>query len=116
MRQHLIAAVTVACAMLYAGSVRAQLQPAEVRNPDPGTALAAAALNIVFVPVRVGVTAIGAGLGGLTGWLTAGNHEAANSVWYVFDGPQVLQPDMLYGKESVALGNLQFNMHLTDPR
>jgi hypothetical protein len=116
MRVHLIAVVVVAGAMLCAGSARAQLEPVQVRNPDPGTALAAAALNVIFIPVRVGVTAVGAGLGGLTGWLTAGNREAARSVWYVFDGPQVLQPDMLYGKQAVALGDLQFNMHLTDPR
>ncbi|MEO8604786.1 MAG: hypothetical protein ABI629_19610 [bacterium] len=116
MRAQLIALVVVASAMFYAASARAQLEPVQVKNPDPGTALATAALDVIFVPVRVGVTAVGAALGGLTGWLTAGNRDAARSVWYVFDGPQVLQPDMLYGKEAVALGDLQFNMHLTDPR
>jgi hypothetical protein len=116
MRVKSIALALVASAMLSAGSASAQLEPVLVRNPDPGTALLAAGLNVIFIPVRVATTAVGAGLGGLTGWLTAGNREAAKSVWYVFDGPQVLQPEMLYGKESVAFGDLQFNMHLTDPR
>jgi hypothetical protein len=117
MRAHVIAAAAIAGAMLCVGSARAQqLEPVQVRNPDPGTALSAATLNVLFVPVRVGVTAVGAVLGGATGWLTAGNREAARSVWYVFDGPQVLQPEMLYGREAVEIGDLQFNMHLTDPR
>ena len=116
MRAKLIALAIVASAMLSAAPSRAQLEPVLVSNPDPGTALLTATLNTIFIPVRVGATAVGAGLGGLTGWLTAGNHEAARSVWYVFDGPQVLQPQMLYGREAVGFGDLQFNMHLTDPR
>jgi len=116
MRAHLIAAGLVAGAMLCAATARAQLDPVQVRNPDPGTALTAAGLNVLFVPVRVAATAVGAVLGGATGWLTAGNNQAANSVWYVFDGPQVLQPDNLYGEEPVEVGDLQFNMHIMNPR
>lgn len=116
MRALLIALAVATAAVLAAVPSRAQLEPVLVSNPDPGTALLTAALNVIFVPVRVASTSVGAVLGGATGWLTAGNQQAADSVWYVFDGPQVLQPQMLYGKEAVAFGDLQFNMHLTDPR
>src|SRR5262245_36386508 len=58
-----------------------QLQPIEERESRPGSAALAAAANVLFVPIRVAVTTVGAGLGGLTGWLTAGNHHAADDIW-----------------------------------
>ena len=103
-----IAVTILASAMLYAGSARAQLAPEQSREPHPGSAALAAAANIVFMPVRFALTTIGAELGGLTGWLTAGNKNAANDIWHLppFDGQKYLQPDMLYGQEPLMVGQL----------
>jgi hypothetical protein len=104
----------LAAIMLTAATASAQLQPLEHREPRPGSAALAALGNVLFVPVRVAVTTVGAGLGGLTGWLTAGNRHAAHDVWGLFDGQQYLQPEMLYGDEVLEMGHLQFRMHVTE--
>jgi hypothetical protein len=107
----------LAGAMLYVGSARAQLAPEQSRAPHPGAAALAAAGNIVFMPVRFVLTTIGAELGGLTGWLTAGNVNAARDIWRLppFDGQTYLQPDMMYGEEPLQVGELEFYMHVTPP-
>ena len=109
--------VLLAGAMLCAGSARAQLAPEQVREPHPGSAALAAAGNVVFMPVRLVLTTIGAELGGLTGWLTAGNVDAAHDIWRLppFDGQTYLQPDMMYGEEPLQVGDLEFYMHVTRP-
>lgn len=105
----------IAGAVLSVGVVQAQLQPMQYREPRPGSAALAAVGNIIFMPVRVAVTAVGAELGGLTGWLTAGNRDAAHDIWGLFDGQQYLQPDMMYGQEPLEFGQYEFNMHVTKP-
>ena len=112
-----IAVTVLACAMLYVGSARAQLAPEQNREPHPGSAALAAVGNIVFMPVRFALTAVGAELGGLTGWLTAGNKNAARDIWHLppFDGQTYLQPEMLYGEEPLMVGQLEFRMHVTQP-
>ena len=103
-------------AMLCAGAAQAQeMQQVSYRQPHPGSSALAAVSNIIFMPVRVVVTAVGAELGGLTGWLTAGNTHAARDIWGLFDGQQYLQPDMMYGEEPVELGHYEFTMHATQP-
>jgi hypothetical protein len=109
-------AITVAAgAMLCVGTARAQLQPVTYEAPHPGSAALAAVGNVVFVPVRLVVTAVTAELGGLTGWLTAGNTTAAHDIWKLTDGQGYLQPDMLYGEEPLEFGQLEFQMHVTQP-
>ena len=107
----------VAGAMLYVGSATAQLAPEVAREAHPGASALAAASNIVFMPVRVAVAAVGAELGGLTGWLTAGNTRAAQDIWGLppFDGQMYLQPEMLYGEEPLMVGTLEYRMHVTKP-
>ena len=112
----------LAVAMMYGGSVRAewsgdQLAPVERRQPHPGSAALAAVGNVLFVPVRVTFTTVGAVLGGLTGWLTAGNRNAAEDIWHLppFDGQTHLQPEMLYGEEPLMVGELEYRMHVTNP-
>ena len=100
---------------LSAASVSAQLQPVQRRVPRPGSAALAATGNIIFMPLRLAFTTLGAGLGGLTGWLTAGNKGAANDIWGLFDGQGYLQPDMMYGEEPLEFGDLQFRLHVTKP-
>ena len=112
-----IGLAVLAGAMLYVGSAQAQLAPEQVRDPHPGAAALAATGNIVFMPVRFALTAIGAELGGLTGWLTAGNKNAADDIWRLapFDGQTYLQPEMMYGQEPLQVGELEFYMHVTRP-
>jgi hypothetical protein len=119
MRAVQIVLIVVAGAMLYVGSAQAQTQlgPVQDRQPHPGAAALAASANIVFMPVRVVLAAIGGELGGLTGWLTAGNKNAAHDIWGLppFDGQVYLQPEMLYGQEPLMVGSLEYRMHVTKP-
>jgi hypothetical protein len=116
MRAPRFALSILAGAMLSVGAAQAQqMEPVTYRQPRPGSSALAAAGNIIFMPVRVVVTAIGAELGGLTGWLTAGNRDAAQDIWGLFDGQQYLQPDMMYGDEPLELGHYEFTMHVTQP-
>lgn len=112
--RHLALSVT-ACAMIGAAPGNAQLQPVQPHTPHPGSAALAAAANVVFVPVRLAVTAVGGLVGGMTGWLTAGNQRAAQDIWNLTDGQGFLQPQMLYGEEPLYIGDMQFRMHVTEP-
>jgi len=110
-----IVLAVIAAAMLYVGSVQAQGTPAQVREPRPGAAALSALGNVIYMPFRVALATVGAGLGGLTGWLTAGNEQAAHDIWQLppFDGQMYLQPDMMYGAEPVEWGQYSFRMHIT---
>jgi len=74
--------------------------PARIeRSHDPRLALTAAFLNIGYVPLRLAITAVGAVLGGFTGFITFGDLAAAQAVWGLTDGPMVITPEMLLGTE-----------------
>ncbi|MGH7788296.1 MAG: hypothetical protein ACRERC_15605 [Candidatus Binatia bacterium] len=105
---------TALVALLLAASAGAQLLPVQHREPEPGAAALAAVGNVVYMPVRLAVFAVGGALGGLTGWLTAGNEHAAHDIWGLFDGQGYLQPAMLAGRETLDVGSLEFQMHVTD--
>lgn len=118
------AVMLLAVAMLCVGTARAQsytyaaqLDPVERRVPHPGSAALAAVGNVLYMPFRVVFASIGAGLGGLTGWMTAGNKNAAADIWHLppFDGQVYLQPEMMYGEEPLMIGDLEFRMHVTQP-
>jgi len=115
MRVARIALIVAAGAMLYVGSALAQSEPVQPRQPHSGASALAATANIVFMPVRVAVAAVGAELGGLTGWLTGGNQYAAEDIWHLppFDGSMYLQPDMMYGQQSLDFGEYSYRMHVT---
>lgn len=69
-----------------------------------GMSLLAAVTNVVYFPVRLGVTICTAGVGGLTGWLTGGNYGAARSVWSSTDGQPYITPAVLEGRERLRFG------------
>lgn len=122
MRAARIALTVVVGAMLCVSSAPAEMSPAQMapierRQPHPGAAALAAAGNILFMPVRVALAAVGGVLGGVTGWLTAGNLNAAHDIWRLppFDGQTHLQPEMMYGEEPLMIGELEFRMHVTPP-
>lgn len=121
MRAARVVMVAVACGMLYVGSASAQMvpqmAPAERRVPHPGASALAAAGNVVFMPVRFALATVGGVLGGVTGWLTAGNTNAAHDIWRLppFDGQTNLQPEMMYGAEPLMIGTMEYRMHVTPP-
>jgi hypothetical protein len=112
-------ATVLAAGLLCAGAARAQmdLEPVTNREPHPGSAALAAIGNVVFMPIRFALVTVGGELGGLTGWLTAGNENAAHDIWRLppFDGQTYLQPEMLYGEEPLMIGDLEYRMHVTQP-
>jgi len=85
-------------------NARAEQMVTQVREPDPGAAISAAVWNIFYMPVRFVVTIVGAEVGGLTGFLTAGNLQAAQDVWGVFDGQGVISPEIVRGEEPIRFG------------
>ena len=96
------------CVMALAATQVSAADPLEVRERKPGYALAAAGLNVFYVPVRLALTVFGAHLSGVTGFLTAGNQEAAGDVASVFDGTQFLKPEHVEGSEGVRFGPPEF--------
>ncbi|MEO8604832.1 MAG: hypothetical protein ABI629_19860 [bacterium] len=66
---------------------------------DPGAAVGAALINIVYLPVRIMTTFIGAEFAGIVGLFTGGNVRAANDTFDLVNGSQVITPKMLDGKE-----------------
>jgi hypothetical protein len=93
-----VAAVAVT-ALLAGSALGANDQLTEARRAEPGLALAAALINVVYLPLRLAVTAAGGVLGGVTGFLTAGNSKAAQDVFGLTDGTQVITPDILDGSK-----------------
>ena len=69
------------------------------RTPLPGVSLGAALINIVYVPVRLAVTTVIAELGGITGFLLAGDREGAQDVWGTINGQTIITQDILQGKQ-----------------
>ncbi len=70
-----------------------------------GMSLLAAVTNVVYFPIRLGVTICTAGVGGLTGWLTGGDRASARAVWNLTDGQPFVTPAMLEGRERWRFGS-----------
>jgi hypothetical protein len=93
-------AMATALALAMTGSAYAQGQDFEpVREPQPRVGLSAMVINAFFVPVRFPVTVVGAALAGATGWLTAGNRNAADDIFGLVDGTQVITEDVIEKRE-----------------
>ncbi len=85
-------------ALLGAGARAQEAAPIQ-RSHSPGLAAAATLINVVYVPVRFALTAVGAVLGGFTGFITFGDKAAAEAIWGLTDGSMVITPEMLEGTE-----------------
>ena len=85
--------------LVATGAPAADDELTKTRHYHPGAALGAAALNLVYLPVRIPVTLVGGLLGGLTGFLTGGDRHAAEDVYGLTDGSQMITPKMLEGRE-----------------
>lgn len=65
-----------------------------------GLGLAAAGLSLVYTPVRMVYGLVGAGLGGLGGWLTGGDMRTGKALWLpTVDGHYYVRPNHLDGRE-----------------
>jgi hypothetical protein len=95
--------VVVILSVLVSTNVYAVEETPEARKPAPAAALGAAALNVVFFPLRLVVTVLFAELGGLTGLMTGGNEQAAHDVWSLVGGRNFLTPEFVAGKETMRL-------------
>jgi len=96
-------AMATALALAMAGSAQGQ-DYAPVREPQPRVGLSALVINAFLIPVRFPVTVVGAALAGTTGFLTAGNQHAADDIFGLVDGTQVMTTDIIEGRERFTWG------------
>jgi len=109
MRMRALIKLTVAlCLIATTASTAFAGDAQQLRERKPMSALAAAGLNIFYFPVRFAFTVVGAEIAGVTGFLTAGNTEAAGDVASLFDGSQVITPDIVDGTEPLRFGPPRF--------
>jgi hypothetical protein len=95
-----ISAGLILLSLVATGALAADEELTEAHAPtSPGTALGAAALNIVYLPIRMPITLMGGLLGGATGFLNGGDRHSAEAVYSLTDGSQVITPEMLEGRE-----------------
>ncbi|HSP97022.1 MAG TPA: hypothetical protein VL049_07225 [Candidatus Dormibacteraeota bacterium] len=76
------------------------------REPNPRAALSAAALNLLYLPVRLPLTVLGAFVAGFTGFMTFGGRYAADDVFGLVDGTQVIDEHVLEGREPFCVGSI----------
>lgn len=114
------AVIMVALVVMLAGPlaqyVAAQTQPAgaatqtQVPQPQdnnvnwPGAGYGAGALvvNLVYIPLKMVYAILGGIVGGGTYLITAGNQQAANTVWRsALGGDYVVTPQMLAGQQPI---------------
>jgi hypothetical protein len=76
----------------------------EIYHASPGAVAGAIAINVVYVPVRFAFTVVGAFVGGFEGLISAGNQGAAEKIFGITDGSQVITPAMLEGRERWSFG------------
>jgi hypothetical protein len=104
MRRVLMILLTLTClaAPLYAEDVLDD-PTIKHRERNPRSALTALMMNVVYLPLRFTTTFLGAELAGLTGFFTAGDVDAANDVFDLVNGSQVITPKMLEGEEEFRI-------------
>lgn len=108
--------VVAALVLSFAGVAQAryrngafEFEPEEVTNRAPlaGWSLGAAAINIVYMPVRLAVTTVVGVLGGVTGFFLAGDRDGAEDVWGLVNGQTMITQDILQGKEEFRISDPQ---------
>jgi hypothetical protein len=102
LQQLALAMVVAALTAIGAQAQERDFTPA--RAPQPRVALSAMVINAFFVPFRFPVTVVGAVAAGATGWLTAGNQHAADDIFGLVDGTQVITPAIIEHREPFSFG------------
>jgi len=73
-----------------------------------GMGVASTILSLFYTPVRLTVGVVGAGLGGLEGWITGGDLRTARSMWRpTVEGDYFIRPDHLDHTERYEWGNFR---------
>jgi hypothetical protein len=73
-----------------------------------GMGVASTVLSIFYTPVRLTVGIVGAGLGGVEGWLTGGDMRTARSMWRpTVEGDYFIRPDHLDRTEHYEFSNVR---------
>lgn len=73
-----------------------------------GMGIASTVLSIFYTPVRLAVGVVGAGVGGVEGWLTGGDLRTARSMWRpAVEGDYFIRPDHLDRTERYEWGNFR---------
>jgi hypothetical protein len=73
-----------------------------------GMGVASTVLSIFYTPVRLTVGIVGAGLGGVEGWLTGGDLRTARSMWRpTVEGDYFIRPDHLDRTEHYEFSNVR---------
>ncbi|HVM95386.1 MAG TPA: hypothetical protein VMT89_03305 [Candidatus Acidoferrales bacterium] len=100
-------ALSLICAApLWAAEQNPQLEVGPARpGRDVGIAVAAAMFNVVYVPARLALTTVMAGLGGVTGWLCGGDYQTSRALLDATDGQAYITPDILEGRERLRFGH-----------
>ena len=102
-----IAALVLVTTLLASGARAADLSSgteARERVPNPRAALSAVVINMVFLPVRLPLTVLGAFVAGFTGFMTFGGKYAADDVFGFVDGTQVIDEHVIEGREPFCIG------------
>ena len=104
----------LAVALVWAGPVwamgprynRAEEMPDVSERPgqEVGMTFLALATNLVYAPVRFALTVVTAEVGGVLGFVNGGDPESAQALWNVTDGPGVVRPAMLEGRQPFRFG------------
>jgi hypothetical protein len=80
-----------------------------------GMGVASTILSVFYTPIRLTVGIVGAGLGGVEGWLTGGDLRTARSMWRpTVEGDYFIRPDHLDHTEHYEFGNIQPIAHERD--
>lgn len=73
-----------------------------------GMGVASTILTLFYTPVRLTVGVVGAGLGGVEGWINGGDIRSARSMWRpTVEGDYFIRPDHLDGTEHYDFGNFR---------
>ncbi len=75
---------------------------------EMGMGVASTILSVFYTPVRLAVGVVGAGLGGVEGWLTGGDLRTARSMWRpTVEGDYFIRPDHLDKTERYEWSNVR---------
>jgi hypothetical protein len=73
-----------------------------------GMGIASTIFSVFYTPVRLAVGVVGAGLGGVEGWLTGGDLRTARSMWRpTVEGDYYVRPDHLDKTERFQFSNVR---------
>lgn len=78
-------------------------EPRDNQGLEAGSAVSASYLNLVYLPAKLVVAAVGAVAGGVAGVLTGGDQRAAYAIWVpTLGGDYFVRPENMNGGRPLA--------------